>query len=102
MEDSSEKLVFKKKSTNELVGEDHVVGTWPDGSDKTIGEVYKLDFADFSAEYKFINKQSGSRKAEIFELACRILIGHAQAGIKPIPHDAFEVAKMAYALKDNM
>lgn len=84
---------------NKILTEDFVVGKWADGSDKTVREAVEVSK---SIEYVEIPAISSGRVAEIFDLACRIMVGHAQAGIKPSAKDAFEVASLAYEIKDKM
>lgn len=92
------KTYIEKSTGNQLAG-DHVLGKWGDGSEKTVEEVYKLNP---EKEFMLQFNHGAARKAEIFELACRLMVGHAQAGIKPNPSDALEVAKEAYNLKDKL
>lgn len=88
-----------EKLTNKMVNGSDIIGKWPDGSDKTIAESVKVDK---DSPYIVVSDMTVVKKSEVFELACRILVGQAQAGIKPMPEDAVEAAKKMYHLKELM
>lgn len=89
--------MFVEKLTNKMVDGSEIIGKWPDGSEKTVAESIKVDK---DSPYLQVSDMTVVRKSEVFELACRILVGQAQAGIKPMPEDAVEAAKKMYHLKE--
>jgi len=94
------KYTLISDNSKEFTG-DYEIGKWADGSPLTIDEAFKAKHP-MALLYNIMSSNDNARKAEIFDLACRIMVGHSQAGIIPVPEHAIEAAKKAYELKDRL
>ena len=91
-------MKLKHLATGIIYNDTDYFDEWPDRSKRTAIENYKL----YPIGWQAIEETSPSSKAEIYDLACRIALSFAQAGINFDPKTCIDKAKELYKLKEGI